>query len=467
MHDFGVFPLKNQGFVMHDGYVTPGSSRRWQMGFRLRAVALASLMLVGGVVGSATRQASAVTQNPSADANGVNVVNGADGADGADSADSARKTSYDKVESTPSSANLSVVLGAPTGQLRSRRNVELRWLFDRPVVDLGGIGERPDPAQFVTIEPAVEGKFRWASTRLLVFTPSAELLPAATTFKATLQGLTAIDGTALSASSTLTFNTLPAICSLMDINVPLVRVSCTGAPVVEDVASKTSLLLTPTKFDAAAAQPTPADLARMVAIDPNAKRDFQDRLAQMAYRKAVTVPLRFLDLGPCELDSPNGKVCYQFTTTGALPNDMTAAVKFAPGIRSLEGPLLGKTKTEGRIPLPASTFLETTSCRVDCEPNGFALGTVGPTMRPKGADGLVQVTDLGTKKTTTYQLPEDATDSDTPVNYEAPLSLAWARLQPNHRYELVVNKAATGEDGLPIGYTAVRTFSTGALRNSV
>jgi alpha-2-macroglobulin len=452
MHDFGVFPLKRQGFVMQDGQVTKRFPRTLPIRRIFGAALLASMVLVSGLGGATPARASLATQADSTDAKG---------------AKDAVQTSYDKVKSTPSSANLSVVLGAPTGQLRSRRNVELRWLFDRPVVDLGGIGEQPDPAQFVTIEPPIEGKYRWASTRLLVFTPSNELLPAATIFRATLQGLTAIDGTALSTPSTLTFNTLPVICSLVDINIPLVRVSCTGAPVVEDVVASTSMSLTPTSFDAAAAQPTAADLARMVAIDPNAKRDFQDRLAQLAKRKPVTVPLSFMDLAPCELSSPNGKTCYLFTTTGPLPNDMTAAVKFAAGIRSLEGPLLGKTKTEGRIPLPTSTFLDTTGCRVDCEPNGFALGTVGPTMRPKGADGLVQVTDLGTKKTITYQLPEDATDSDTPVNFEAPLSLAWARLQPNHRYELVINKAATGEDGLPIGYTAVRTFSTGALRNSL
>ena len=452
MHDFGVFSLQHQGLVMHKGRLI----KRFYPTSLVRSlgvgVLLTTMMLASGVGRREVASASLPAQTGGIDAKGSSSSN-------------ARQTSYDRVESTPSSANLSVVLGAPTGQLRSRRNVELRWLFDRPVVDLGGITEQPDAAQFVTIEPPVVGKFRWASTRLLVFTPSAELLPAATVFTATLQGLTAIDGTTLSSPSILKFNTLPAICSLVDIDLPQVRVSCTGSPVVADVASNTSLVLTPTNFDAAATQPTPEDLARMVAIDPNAKRDFQARLTQLANRKPITAPLRYVDLGPCELDAPNGKTCFLFTTTGALPTDMTAAVKFASGIRSLEGPLLGKTKTEGRVPLATSTFLDTTGCSADCEPSGFSIGTVGPSIQPTGADGLLQVTDLGTKRTTKYQLPPDSTDSDTPTNYEAPLSLAWARLQPNHRYELVLKKSAKGDDGLELGYTAVRTFSTGPLRN--
>ncbi len=453
-HDFGVFPPQRQGLVMQKHRLLKCISRRVRAQSFVGVVLLTVMMLASGFGSSTVARAALRSQSATTNGNG----NGSASAD-------ARQTSYDKVESTPASANLSVVLGAPTGQLRSRRNVELRWLFDRPVVDLGGIGEQPDATQFVTIEPSVVGKFRWASTRLLVFTPSAELLPAATAFTATLQGLTAIDGTTLTAPSVLKFNTLPAICSLVDINLPQVRVSCTGAPVVEDVAGSTSLFLTPTNFEAAAAQPTPKDLARMVAIDPNAKRDFQARLTQLANRKPITAPLRYVGLGPCEIDAPNGKICFLFAATGALPNDMTAAVKFAAGIRSLEGPLLGKTKTEGRVPLATSTFLDTTGCHIDCEPNGFAMGTVGPTIQPTGADGLLQVTDLGTKRTTTYQLPPDSTDSDTPPNFEVPLALAWARLQPNHRYELVLKKSAKGDDGLELGYTAVRTFSTGALRN--
>jgi alpha-2-macroglobulin len=452
MHDFGVFPRQCQGLSMHDGQLTERSVETGRKGFLASVAVLATVLIMGSTTASTVAGASLRAQTSGTDANNSTPV-------------APRETSYDKVTSSPTSANLSVVLGAPTGQLRSRRNVELRWLFDRPVVDLGGIAEQPNPAQFVTIEPAVEGTFRWASTRLLVFTPTAELLPAATVFSATLQGLTALDGTTLNGPSILKFNTLPAICSLVDIQLPQVRVSCTGAPVVQDVATKTSLFLTPTNIDAAAAQPSAEDFARMGAIDPNAKRDFQAKLAQLAKRKPLSVPLQFTDLGPCDLDAPNGKTCFLFTTTGPLPNDMTAAVKFGAGIGSLEGPLLGKAKTEGRVPLAASTLLDTTGCRKDCEPNGFSIGTVGPTIQPTGADGLLQVTDLGTKRTITYQLPPDSTDSDTPPNFEVPLSLAWARLQPNRRYELVLKKSAKGDDGIELGYTAVRTFSTGALRN--
>ena len=455
MHDLGTFSPKQQGLTMRNGRSMNRSSRKRSVGSILSVGLVCSMLLATGIAGTTPARASLRTQTTGTDSEN----SGTSGTE--------RQTSYDKVESAPPSANLSVVLGAPTGQLRSRRNVELRWLFDRPVVDLGGISEQIDASKLVTIDPPIEGKFRWASTRLLVFTPAKELLPAATVFTATLQGLTALDGTALTSPSVLKFNTLPAICSLVDITLPQVRVSCTGSPIVEDVAASTSLVLTPTKFDRTAAQPTAEDLARMVALDPNAKRDFDRRMNQLANRKVTSLPLQYTDLGPCDIDEPNGRVCFLFATTGPLPNDMTVAVRFAPGIRSTEGPLVGKTKTEGRVPLASSTFLDTTGCNVDCEPTGFSMGSVGPGLSPTGADGLLQVTDLASKKTTGYQLPIDATDSDTPPNYEVPLSLAWARLQPNRRYELVINKAAKGEDGIAIGYTTVRRFSTGALRNFV
>ena len=303
MHDFGTFSSKHQGFVMHKGYFMNRFSRRKSgssiLGAALLATVLSSsVLLATGVTGTSNAGASLQSQTEGTNAN--------------NSDSSQRQTSYDKVETALPSANLSVVLGAPTGQLRSRRNVELRWLFDRPVADLGGIAEQIDASKLVTIDPAIDGKFRWASTRLLVFTPAAELLPAATVFTATLQGLSALDGTDLSTPSVLKFNTLPAICSLVDITLPQVRVSCTGSPVDEDVAKSTSLVLTPTKFDRAAAQPTKEDLARMVALDPNAKRDVESRMTQMANRKVMTVPLSFAEKGPCDLGEPNGQLCWLF-----------------------------------------------------------------------------------------------------------------------------------------------------------
>ena len=85
-----------------------------------------------------------------------------------------RKPSYGDVDTARSMAALTVVLAAPSGALRSTSSAsEIRWIFDRPVTQLGAIDKQLDPKKYVSITPNLDGKFRWVSTRALVFEPTS------------------------------------------------------------------------------------------------------------------------------------------------------------------------------------------------------------------------------------------------------------------------------------------------------
>ena len=100
---------------------------------------------------------------------------------------------YSVLKAPKDDGRLHLVLASPKGQLRLvTKSTELRWVFDRPIIALSTIDQRTnaaqgatqttvaalanaDPKKYVQIEPAIEGSFRWSSTRVLVFTPSKKL----------------------------------------------------------------------------------------------------------------------------------------------------------------------------------------------------------------------------------------------------------------------------------------------------
>jgi hypothetical protein len=94
---------------------------------------------------------------------------------------------YLALKAPKTDGRLHLVLASPKGQLRLvTKSTELRWVFDRPIIALSTIDQRaPKPratqssisslansdlTKYVHIEPAIEGSFRWSSTRVLVRT---------------------------------------------------------------------------------------------------------------------------------------------------------------------------------------------------------------------------------------------------------------------------------------------------------
>lgn len=95
---------------------------------------------------------------------------------------------------------------APSGSLSAfQPGFVVSVTFSKPMTPLGET--IPIDANQLTLEPNVEGTLRWEGTQTLVFEPTT-LLPAATSFKATLKaGLTSIDGSRMEEPYTWTFDT--------------------------------------------------------------------------------------------------------------------------------------------------------------------------------------------------------------------------------------------------------------------
>ena len=104
---------------------------------------------------------------------------------------------------------LTIVNAGPQGEIASRaEGNEVRVLFSEPMVTLGRIPARVQPA-FFRIAPAVAGTFRWSGTTTLIFTPDPKRpLPFATTYRVTIDGTaTALSGRRLARPFTFSFTT--------------------------------------------------------------------------------------------------------------------------------------------------------------------------------------------------------------------------------------------------------------------
>jgi uncharacterized protein YfaS (alpha-2-macroglobulin family) len=66
----------------------------------------------------------------------------------------------------------------PSGDLPSEVKEPVVWvLFSQPVIPLARIGEAEKASSVISIEPQIEGQFRWYSTRMLVFQAGDKVLP--------------------------------------------------------------------------------------------------------------------------------------------------------------------------------------------------------------------------------------------------------------------------------------------------
>ena len=381
-------------------------------------------------------------------------------------------SSYDKLTVAKPSPTLAVALHSPTGKLRSSNGAtEVRWLFDRPVVDLSAVATRPDPTPFVTIDPPVAGTFRWPSTRMLVFTP-AKALPGSTPFTVTLTGLKALDGTTLAAPDITRFETPRIRCGLYDTSLPgslpgldSLRVTCDQGVDGADLAAHTQVAFRAVKVKVSRYEPAPADLAKMRAADPTATAAFEKALAAFDSRtgEVQSLSTRFVSAGPCSPDASDSPTCYTLKPSGAAPLDSVATLRFTAGIASLDGPLTGEARTDGRIPMPRTPLVVTNGCKSDCDPEGgYSVGVVGAAFSALALNGLLSVTDLADKSTVTYALPADVlTDDDVPYALQNPFGLTWAKLKSQHTYEVRLDPKAVNVDRVSLGYTSLTIVSVG------
>lgn len=375
-------------------------------------------------------------------------------------------TSYTKVRARKQSPTLSIEFAAPQGNLRSVLDAnELRWLFDRPVVDLGAIAEQPDPSPFVTLKPEIVGSFRWASTRLLIFTPS-ERLPGATTFTASIKGITGLDGTTLDTPSATTFSTPAARCSVVDAEPPLFRATCDQEVDGASLIDHTTVIYRPGEFDASVAKPSPQDLAEMMKIDASATTALLNEIESYSTRQARSQRVVLVEAPrPCNADQAERfPLCHTLRAAGKVPLDATASLRFGAGIVSKEGPNPSRVVVDGDIKTNRRAFILTDGCTVDCDPLRVSLRTTLD-LTPESLSGRLSVEDTVSKTTKTYQIPTGTDSQNLPAELTNPLGLYWAKLLPGHSYRFTVKAGAASSEGT-LPYTSITNVSLGQYQAS-
>ncbi len=425
---------------------------------RLKVLAAVSaIALVGGAAFVSTRNPSnsidTTTQASTRPTTGTDSVGSENAA--------ATKASYDKVVARKVSPTLTVEFASPKGKIATNTSSnEIRWLFDRPVVNLTSVATETDPSPFVNIEPAIAGKFRWGSTRLLIFTPTTKL-PGATTYTATLSGLAGLDATKLTMPYVLSFSTPTPRCSIVDAEPPFFRATCDQEIDETSLAKNTTVIYRPLAFESEPAMPAANDLAAMMAIDPVATKALVETLKQSPLRKASAQNVLLTDTQPCSTEQTTVlPICYTLRATGAVNLDASASLRFGSGIKSSEGQNPSDVVVEGDIATKREAFILHGGCQIDCNPNGFSTqATVDFT--PESLDGRLSVKDTQTGITTTYTIPPDSNLENLPYPFNNPIALSWAKLKAGGSYEVTVLAGALSTSGQPLKYTSITSVSLG------
>ena len=379
----------------------------------------------------------------------------------------AGKGSYASLRAIATDKTLRVVLTSPTGRLKETDSVVLRWLFDRPVGALTSVEGQLDPTPFATMVPPIAGAFRWASTRTLVFEPSAAV-PLATAFTVTLAGIPALDGSVLTTPVVTSFETARPSCSIdagpypdgptvVDSTSSLVRVRCTQNVTGQSLAAATTAMYRPVAVSVPRYTPTDDDLAVMRARNDAGASALASRLSAMATRAPVVAKVAFVEDVPCDPKVEDSPLCTVLRLEGRMPNDARASLSFGDGIVGSAGPLPLRPKTIRAAPTPRSGLVVTRGCRMGCDPdNGQGIAVVGATIDGPQLAGHIRVKNVATGVETMYPVEES-----TEILPEDVLSLQWAKFSPQSRYEITVDADLPTEDGATLGYDSVRVVSFG------
>ena len=233
----------------------------------------------------------------------------------------------------------------PRGEVRAPFQVAIA--FDRPVVEVGEVGQQAIPEVLLT--PEVEGRWRWLGTQTLIFEPT-DKWPQATEYEVRLaEGLQAVDGTALEEAVAFEFSTPPPqvqtiypqthFRSQVDVDSPVAVVF--NQPVEGSAAE--------------AVEVTDSESGEAVEMAVASAEELSETLKQWGIEEAV-------EEGRVVLLKPRSDY-----RSGA-----TMEVKVEGPIESQEGPVLGMVDETGRFEVRGAFELEEVSCghrrSGDCQP---------------------------------------------------------------------------------------------------
>jgi uncharacterized protein YfaS (alpha-2-macroglobulin family) len=197
---------------------------------------------------------------------------------------------------------LQVVAARPTG--RAGGEIRPTLTFSRPVVALGAIEEGAPPAPPATLDPKLEGEWRWLGSASVEFVPKG-LVPYSTAFKVKVAaGLTALDGAKLGEPYEFEFQTPePALQSATPADrfawaAPDQRFTLLFNQPVKDLASHVRLevngapvSLGPIAEIGVAEERRAAERGRPYPRASFEERNFKNRQTRYEFRAAASLPL--------------------------------------------------------------------------------------------------------------------------------------------------------------------------------
>lgn len=374
----------------------------------------------------------------------------------------------------PASAQLRVTQATPQGALaKTDHGNEVRVVFSEPMVTLGRIPE-PVAASFFKIAPPVAGRFRWAGSDALVFTPRSPL-PNATRFEVTIEGAVAQSGNRLAQPYSFAF-TSPTLKlekaywyrKSGKSDSPLVIALSFNQPVEAGaILPHLQLALAPHAWEAP--ELPRATLALLRQRDPRAIQDFEAKVLRMrevaAARQSLGVGLA-TEWNKDRFPGADDARIVLETRTSPSPNAWIAV--------RLDGrvPSLGGTETPGApqevvLKLEPPFFATGLRCASQCDPDSynalrFALHVEVKAARAKF--GVIDITDPARQRALTPARAEtsEAESEFSPdygdgYDYDRSMGIAMEdvgfSLEPARVYAVAVDRSVTSSDGQTLGYT--------------
>ncbi len=377
----------------------------------------------------------------------------------------ADRASYDQLAPAADDGRLKVISLLPSGRLDAPEQAsEIRIQFDRPVIALAVVDQRPAAERFVTISPPLAGTFRWASTRLLVFTPAAPV-GWGRRHTVTVQGVTTPDGLTMAKPATASFETPVPVCDEAGLRPrpdgsAVVALRCRTAIDATSVVANARVTISPNALALDPFAPpgtVPADLAAIL-----------DRLRRSGAEPPRTFPVTrapAADPELCRPDTESDTTCV-FLQTPVLPAEKKARVAVLAGTRALGGTVGGRGYDVTTFETATTPLIGYSGCRTGCDPGTPPQWSVaGAGFDELALDGRLTVTDLTSRRVQTYRVPAGVRasgDLDALADeLRDPLSLRWAALAPRRSYRVRVAPDAVDLRGRRLGYAPTWELSFG------
>lgn len=250
---------------------------------------------------------------------------------------------------------LQVLSATPSGPLEGDEQQRIQIVFSAPVVPLGEVQPLAAPPGWLTVEPPVLARWRWAGTAELVGEPLAPL-PRATTYRLSIgRELRDVQGDGLAAAHTWSFTTPLPSCSIErdddeegdgDAQAFAVALRCNQPVDPASLARALDVRLEPRPLPDASALVSAATVEGW-------QRDHPDwHVAWTRFLEAArgAAPGRPEFLLQPDVKKPHE--VFRIQPFGCWPLAATLAVKVGPGLRSLEGIEPSTTATEETFRTP-------------------------------------------------------------------------------------------------------------------